>query len=122
MAARTSIAIWPEYGGEMTHYMESLEWALGADYSMLLPSHGFIFTNPKDKIREAIRHRIEREEKIKTALEQGIAGVDALLPVVYDDVSEQLWPFAKKTLEAHLIRLGVMQAPALDAGHDAGPG
>jgi len=80
---------------------------LGEDFTFLIPSHGFVFGDPKAGIRDAIKHRVEREEKIKSALAKGVRGLDALVPAVYDDVPTDLWPLARQTLAAHLIRLGV---------------
>ena len=51
-------------------------------------------------------HRLKREQKVLAGLESlGACSLDELVVTVYDDVSPQLIPWAKKTLMAHLIKL-----------------
>jgi hypothetical protein len=59
------------------------------------------------QVLEALRaHRLAREAKVLLSLaklEQ--ADLNTLTPVVYDDVSADRHPWARLTLEAHLIKL-----------------
>jgi hypothetical protein len=56
---------------------------------------------------EALRaHRLGREDKVLRSLGAlGSAGLDALTPLVYDDVPVDRHQWARLTLEAHLIKL-----------------
>jgi hypothetical protein len=63
-----------------------------------------------DKTQEALErlliHRLARENKVLNAVRQaGGATLDALVPVVYDDVQPRLYPMASRSLLAHLIKL-----------------
>jgi hypothetical protein len=42
---------------------------------------------------------------LKAVREAGAATLEALLPVVYDDVQARLYPVASRSLLAHLIKL-----------------
>ena len=57
--------------GNMTDYMKSLERLLGFDISLILPGHGPLIGKPEAKIREYIKHRIEREQQVLAALRNG---------------------------------------------------
>ena len=54
--------------GNMTDYMKTLERLLGFDISLILPGHGPLIGKPEAKIREYIKHRIEREQQVLAAL------------------------------------------------------
>lgn len=101
-----TVVISDDVGGDMTAYLESLERLLTEDFALLVPSHGVPPRNPHGKIRELIEHRLQREQKIKRALEQGLTAIDELIAAVYDDVSPEVWPLARHSLQAHLRRLG----------------
>jgi len=54
-----------------------------------------------------IAHRLKREQKVVDALSRkSAATIDELVAVAYDDVSPKLHPVAKRSLHAHLIKLG----------------
>ncbi len=98
--------------GDMTQYIESLERLLDVDFSFAIPSHGLPTWNNtgKDVIRALIAHRLDREEKIKTALEDGATSYEAVVRQAYDDTPEKAWPLARIQVEAHLARLGISLA------------
>ena len=53
-----------------------------------------------------IAHRMAREAKVVAAMQKlGPATLDALVPVVYEDVSPRLYPVAARSLSAHLDKL-----------------
>ncbi|GIT61839.1 MAG: hypothetical protein Ct9H300mP20_16660 [Gammaproteobacteria bacterium] len=53
-----------------------------------------------------IKHRLEREEKVIEAIKEVTKGnPDTLVEQVYSDVDAALFPIAKWSLEAHLIKL-----------------
>lgn len=106
VADQGTIVVSTEHGGDMTEYLNSLERLRGEEFDFMLPAHGLGISKPKDKIRDYIKHRLEREEKVKAALAKGLRTMDELLPAVYEDVPQQAWPLAKMSLNAHLRRLG----------------
>ncbi|MBI5095799.1 MAG: MBL fold metallo-hydrolase [Candidatus Hydrogenedentes bacterium] len=101
-----TIIISVDVGGDMTSYLDSLERLLTEEYSLLIPSHGMPPPYPKDRVRKLIEHRLNREEKLKGLLAQGLSHLDELVAAVYDDVNPDIWPLARHSLHAHLHRLG----------------
>jgi len=57
-------------------------------------------------VHRTIAHRLQREAKVVNAL-RGVAGgdIETLLPIVYSDVSERMYPVAARSLRAHLLKL-----------------
>lgn len=102
-----TIVISPDYHGNMSHYLESLETVRQLDFSLLVPSHGLPFWGDAGRtaITDLIAHRLEREDRIRTLYEQGARSIDALLAQAYDDVPQEAWPIAEHQLRAHIERL-----------------
>ena len=92
--------------GNMKHYLESLEILKDYKLKTIAPGHGDLLENPYAVADWIIQHRLEREKKVKEALDEvGKGSPDSLVEKVYDDVSEALFPIAKWSLESHLIKL-----------------
>jgi glyoxylase-like metal-dependent hydrolase (beta-lactamase superfamily II)/8-oxo-dGTP pyrophosphatase MutT (NUDIX family) len=92
--------------GDMQAYLNSLRALLDLDLEWLAPGHGFLVDRPHDVVHKTISHRLQREAKVAAALEQaGPAEIDALLPLVYADVSPRLHAAAARSLRAHLLKL-----------------
>ena len=106
-AAQSSIVIPHGRGGDMSAYLDSMERLLQLDFDLMIPSHGAEMTQPKKIIQAQIHHRLARERKIQAALDAGARDMDELLARSYDDVPQRLWELARRTLKAHLVRLGV---------------
>ena len=93
-------------GGDMQAYLASLDKLLALDLAALAPGHGHVIDTPHDEARKLIAHRLGREKKVFDALSRtNPATLDELVPHAYDDVSEKLYPVAKRSLHAHLIKL-----------------
>jgi glyoxylase-like metal-dependent hydrolase (beta-lactamase superfamily II)/8-oxo-dGTP pyrophosphatase MutT (NUDIX family) len=92
--------------GDMAEYLDSLRALLREDLVWLAPGHGFLIERPADAIERLIRHRLAREARVVDALRAtGPIDVDGLLPVVYEDVPQRMWPVARRSLTAHLLKL-----------------
>ena len=92
--------------GNMADYLESLNKLFKYKIDCLAPGHGNFMYEPKKVIESIIRHRLSREAKVLRRLEDvGDIDLESLTAIVYDDVSEQLHPIAKFSLEAHLLKL-----------------
>jgi glyoxylase-like metal-dependent hydrolase (beta-lactamase superfamily II)/8-oxo-dGTP pyrophosphatase MutT (NUDIX family) len=91
--------------GDMTAYMASLERLAALDAEMLFPGHGSPQGAARRRIRALLRHRREREGRVLRALADGPRGVAELVEVVYADVTRDLWPWAERSLLAHLLKL-----------------
>ena len=92
--------------GNMKQYIQSLEKLKDYDIEKIAPGHGELLENPHEVADWIISHRLEREKKVFQALQEASKGTpDSLVEKVYDDVDSSLFPIAKASLLAHLIKL-----------------
>ena len=92
--------------GNMKQYIQSLEKLKDYDIEKIAPGHGELLENPHEVADWIINHRLEREKKGFQALQEATKGTpDTLVEKVYDDVDSSLFPIAKASLLAHLIKL-----------------
>ena len=92
--------------GNMNQYIKSLEKLKNYDIEKIAPGHGDILENPHEVADWIISHRLEREKKVFLALKEASRGTpESLVERVYDDVDSSLFPIAKASLLAHLIKL-----------------
>jgi glyoxylase-like metal-dependent hydrolase (beta-lactamase superfamily II) len=92
--------------GDMAAYLHSLDKLQDLNFERIAPGHGRVMDHGK-KVLTALRaHRLAREEKVLRSLRQlCAASLDELTPLVYADVPVERHPWARLTLEAHLIKL-----------------
>jgi glyoxylase-like metal-dependent hydrolase (beta-lactamase superfamily II) len=92
--------------GSMGEYLNSIDKLFAYDFQRIAPGHGDVLADGK-KVLEALRaHRLAREDKVLLKLAKlGEANLDALIPLVYDDVPVDRHQWARLTLQAHLIKL-----------------
>ncbi len=91
--------------GHLATYMKSLELLKSVTDGCIYPSHGSAVKDGKGVLEYFIRHRQEREEKLMHALNSKPQSVTELVQQVYDDVDRSIWPLAKHSLQAGLIKL-----------------
>ena len=91
--------------GNMTDYLQSLERLLGFDISLILPGHGPLIGKPEAKIREYIKHRMEREQQVLAALRSGRQTIGDITQLIYKDMSAALQRVAEFSVQAHLEKL-----------------
>ena len=92
--------------GNMKQYIQSLEKLKDYDIEKIAPGHGELLENPHEVADWIINHRLKREKKVFQALQEATKGTpDTLVEKVYDDVDSSLFPIAKASLLAHLIKL-----------------
>ncbi len=92
--------------GNMKQYIESLEKLKNYDAEKLAPGHGEVMEGLDQIADWIINHRLKREKKVFDALKVVSRGTpDSLVEKVYDDVDSSLFPIAKASLLAHLIKL-----------------
>ncbi len=92
--------------GNMSAYIASLRMLQGKGIDWFAPGHGFLIGAPDEMIEVLVRHRFVRESMALRALkEMGSATLEALTPVVYDDVPAFKHPWAARSLLAHLNKL-----------------
>jgi len=95
--------------GDMSRYMASLERLLDFDppIDAIAPGHGPVLKDPGAEVEALLAHRRARELAVSTALaERGQATVDELVAAVYVDVDPSMHPIARRSLWAHLRKLG----------------
>lgn len=92
--------------GDMAAYLHSLGKLEPFDFERIAPGHGGVMARGKEILIALRAHRLAREEKVLSTLSRlGAATLDELTPRVYDDVGAERHPWARLTLEAHLIKL-----------------
>jgi Beta-lactamase associated winged helix domain len=64
-----------------------------------------VMANAKQKIREYIDHRLERERKILAAWREGHHDAGAIVREVYTDVAPAMHALAERSVIAHLEKL-----------------
>ena len=97
--------------GDMATYLASLERlrAIRPRLRAIAPAHGHIIEDPAAKIDEYLSHRRAREAQVLDALRSfGTGGADTavLVAAIYTDVPEFLHPVARRSVWAHLRKLG----------------
>ncbi len=105
--------------GDMNDYLNSLDVLSAActkhHLKYILPAHGYVIGGPDDEALAAIArlkaHRLAREAKVMAAMQaQPQGSLDDWLALAYADVPQRMWPVAKRSLMAHVVRLQSMSA------------
>ncbi len=91
--------------GDMAAYIASLERLLGEPVETLFPGHGAPQGAAARRIRWLIQHRREREAHVLAALGPDPKSPRELVERAYQDTPRELWPYAERSLLAHLIKL-----------------
>jgi glyoxylase-like metal-dependent hydrolase (beta-lactamase superfamily II) len=93
--------------GNMARYLDSLAKVRAIRLKAIAPGHGRLIEDPKAAIDEYVEHRLAREQQILDLVsESGTTKIDDLVEVIYADIDPDLHPVARKTVHAHLIKLG----------------
>lgn len=107
VASEGTILIEP-VDGDMIAYLAELDRLANLSALVALPAHGEPIDDPTTLFRRYITHRLAREAKVVAALAPAPpegTSLDALVPVAYADTPPLLWPLARMSLEAHLVKL-----------------
>lgn len=100
-----SVVILPP-SGDLGDFLNSLELLKNYPIAAIAPAHGNVLTDPEKEIRNLVRHRQYREQKVIVALERlGEASLEELTPQAYDDTPVELHKIAMYSLWAHLLKL-----------------
>jgi glyoxylase-like metal-dependent hydrolase (beta-lactamase superfamily II) len=92
--------------GDMGAYIASLDKLMPLDFERIAPGHGAVMPRAKRMLTALRAHRVFREDKVLRRLaDMREATIEALTPLVYDDVPADRHGWARLTLEAHLIKL-----------------
>ncbi len=94
------------YSGAMSGYLLALaQLREREDFDVLCPGHGPPVWEAHGKLEEYLAHRLDREQRLILALQEGARTIEQLLDAVWQEVPKSLRPFATATLAAHLDKL-----------------
>jgi len=105
--------------GDMTDYLESLERIRARNFATLWPTHGPPIREVRPFIDAYLAHRQERIDQILLALADGPARIRDLVPRLYRDVDERLWPAAARSMLAAIVHME--RGGDIEAGGPPGP-
>ena len=91
--------------GHLATYLASLERIAAHEMTTLYPAHGPAVRNGQRLVQKYIRHRRQREATLRKALAEAPGTLEELLPKVYWDADQRLYPFAARSLLAGLQKL-----------------
>ena len=91
--------------GDMGAYLESLARVAALQPRTIFPAHGAPQGAAVARIAKLIAHRREREAKVLAALREEPRALTAILEDAYADTARELWPYAERSLLAHLALL-----------------
>ena len=91
--------------GDIASYLGSLALLLERDDECYWPTHGPCIRDPKPLVRALIDHRLERAEEIRTCLSEGVERIGEMVPRMYSDLPEAMYPAAARSVFSTLIYL-----------------
>ena len=103
MGWSTSIISPPD--GDMGAYIASLEKLLERDDERYWPTHGPCIEDPKPHVRAFIAHRRRREEQVLACVGQGVHRIEAMVPLMYKELPEFMYPAAARSVLASVAHL-----------------
>ena len=105
--------------GDLVDYLDSLRRLLRGDFVRLHPGHGSRIDDPSTTIQRLIDHRLDREQRVRSAVEAGYETVEEILEEAYDKDLSGVRDLASMAVEAHLEKLDADGVIDWD-GHRAG--
>src|SRR5262249_26504656 len=92
--------------GNMNEYLTSLRRFLALPrLTALMPGHGPVLADAREKIEEYLAHRLQREAMIINAIKDGAHTIPQIVKLVYTDVPEAMHQLAAFSVLAHLEKL-----------------
>ena len=93
--------------GDLGKYVESLQMLRALKPGVIYPGHGEPLTDPDNRIRQLIDHRIHREEQVLAELAKAPQTIDQLFQTIYPDLPEERQRIGKEQVESQLIKLTI---------------
>jgi ribonuclease/clavin/mitogillin len=115
MASSSVVVGAPE--GDMRAYLGSLRRVYTSDPDVLHPGHGPVIDDPRTRIEELIDHRLDREQRVQSAVESGASTVSDITDAAYEKDVSAVRALAEATVEAHLEKLVVEGRVEWDGEH-----
>ncbi len=117
MAWSTSIISPPD--GDMRRYLASLKLLLEFDDEIYWPAHGPCIQEPKPFVKAFIEHRHKRIDQILECLGDGLTTIADMVPLMYRELPEAMYPAAARSVLSSLIylyeeeRIGCAENPGI---------
>jgi len=89
--------------GDMGKYFKTLEKVIALKPRVLFPSHG-IGLGGTNILKNTLEHRKMREEQVLAFHQEG-KNEDEMIAIMYADVDQRLWPYARKNIRKQLEKL-----------------
>ncbi|WP_440990997.1 MBL fold metallo-hydrolase [Haloarchaeobius baliensis] len=93
--------------GDLRAYIGSLRRVYARAPDRLFPGHGPVVDDPRATCARLIQHRLDREERVLAAVENGATRIGAVLDAAYDKDLTGVRDLALRTVECHLRKLAV---------------
>jgi glyoxylase-like metal-dependent hydrolase (beta-lactamase superfamily II) len=100
--------------GDLRAYLTSLGRLYARDPDRLYPGHGPVIHDPRTQIQRLIRHRLDREAEVLSAIRDGARTLDDVLDAAYEKDLTGVRDLARSTVAAHLEKLAVEGKVELD--------
>lgn len=88
--------------GSMKDYMQTLQLLMQRTDAIYFPTHGAPVTQPQQYVASLYQHRVERECEALECIAKGVNTIAAMVPVIYTDLDQALYPAAARSLFATL--------------------
>lgn len=92
---------------DMRAYLTSLRRLYARNPETLYPGHGPVIENPQETLERLIVHRLEREARVRAAVESGARTLEEILELSYDKDLGGVREMARATVSCHLEKLAV---------------
>lgn len=93
--------------GDLRSYLTSLRRLRVRAAVRWYPAHGPVIEHPRATAERLIAHRLDRERRVRSAVESGARTVDAVIDAAYDKDVGDVEDLARATVRAHLEKLQV---------------
>ena len=94
----------PPYG-DLTQFMDSCRLLQTKQFDLFLPGHGDPVSNPNERLKFIINHRLQREDQIFSTISKTPMSMYEITASVYKDLDKSLFQAAIRNVFAHLIDL-----------------
>lgn len=93
--------------GDMRAYLSSLRRIHAHDPARLFPAHGPTIDDPRATCERLLRHRLDRERRVRDAVHSGARTLAEILDGAYEKDLTGVRDLARATVRAHLAKLAV---------------
>ncbi len=115
IAAGSVVVGGPE--ADMRSYLTSLRRLHARNPENLYPGHGPVIEDSRATLERLVVHRLEREARVRAAVESGARTVDEILDAAYDKDISDVRRLAAATVRCHLEKLDTEGDIAWDGQH-----